>query len=91
VIKFKPAEGEFFTIFETNEECALFENVLVGGELALKDCQNKFKEELVSHLLEADPAASTLKAFGKTATLDGSIQATLAGEHTGLAWSGLPA
>jgi hypothetical protein len=91
VIKFKPAEGEFFTIFETSEECALFENVLVGGELALRDCQGKFKEELVSHLLEADPAASTLKAFGNPATLDGSIQATLAGEHSGLAWSGLPA
>ena len=55
----------------------------------MKDCQNKFKEELVSHLLEADPAASTLKAFGNTATLDGSILATLAGEHTGLAWSDL--
>ena len=91
VIKFKPAGGEFFTIFETSEECALFHNVTVEGELALKDCQNKFKEELVSHLLEADSAASTLKAFGKTATLDGSILVTLTGEHAGLAWSGLPA
>jgi hypothetical protein len=90
VIKFKPAEGEFFTIFETNEECALFKNVLIGGELALRACQGKFNEEMVTHVLEADPS-STLTAFGKPAALDGSILVTLAGEHAGLQWSGLPA
>jgi hypothetical protein len=90
VIRFKP-KGEFFTLFETSEECILTKNIIIEGELALKDCQGMFKEELVSHLLEAD-ASSTLTAFGKPAALDGSILATLGGaEHTGLKWSGLPA
>lgn len=93
VIKFKPGKGEFFMVFEMGEECALGVNISIVGELVLKDCQNKMKEELVSHLLEAD-ASSTLKvvgAAGKPATLEGSILVTLAGEHTGLKWSGLPA
>jgi hypothetical protein len=90
MILFKPAKGEFFTVFKTSEECALGADIKIEGELVLKDCQNKFKEEATTHLLEADPS-STLKVGSKPATLEGSLNVKLVGEHSNLQWSGLPA
>lgn len=78
-------------VIESSEECAAGQKMNITGELLLKDCQGKIKEELVTHLFEADNTASTLKASGQSTTLDGSINLSLGGEHAGLQWSGLPA
>lgn len=75
---------------ESTEECAVGQKVLIKGELYLKDCEGKIKEERGLHLFEADNVAGTLTAGGNAVTLDGSANVSLGGTHKGL-WSGLPA
>lgn len=89
----KPAAGaeKPLAVVESTEECAVGQKISITGEIIDKDCEGKIKEELVTHLIEADNVNSTMKAAGQKATLDGSFNVALAGEHAGLKWSGQPA
>lgn len=85
------ANTEPLATIESTEECAVGQKIKIEGKLVLKDCQGKIKEELATHLVEVDNTASTLKASGQAATIDGSANVTLSGVHEGLKWSGQPA
>jgi len=66
--------------------CPIGEEISIEGELALKDCEGKAAEHLITHLIEEEPALTSLTALGEPATLDGSALIKLTGEHKGLAW-----
>jgi len=101
--RIEPLTGETFVTIETGAECAIGAKIPVIGKLFLRDSQNKFKEELVDHLIEQDgtgvagtgPNLTKLWVFSKTAehvsNISGSALITLTGEHAGLKWGGLPA
>lgn len=78
-------------VIESTEECAVGQKINITGELLLKEGSGKITEELVTHLIEADNVNGTLKASGQAATIDGSINFSLKGAHSGLKWSGSPA
>ena len=66
--------------------------VPVQGSLSLKDGKGEGRAELVTHLLEQGPLTNLhVSLLGShEANIEGSAIATLAGEHTGLKWGGLP-
>lgn len=86
----KSVSGGNLATIESAEECPVGQKINITGELFLKDGEGKVATELVSHLVEADNVAGTLKASGQAATIDGSANASLEGVHAGLKWSGLP-
>lgn len=78
---------------ELSELCSIGEEVLVTGQLTLKDSGGKagFEAETVEHLIEPGPLTE-LMALGVNATLKGSAKISLVGaSHVGLKWSGKPA
>ena len=86
-----------FVVILLGEECAAGEELPVVGMLTLKDCNGKFEDEKVEHLIE-ETLKSTEggeglyvfnKAEGHEATLDGSAWVGLVEEHENLTWSGL--
>jgi hypothetical protein len=94
-ILFEPEtkEGPFATI-EFGEECVL-PTAPIFGKLYIKDCKGDiaFAEHFEKHLWEEDTVNSKLWAISDTAehlqtSLDGSLEAFLAGEHKGLKWGG---
>ena len=88
----KNAKGEpLGAIIETGEECSVGSKVEVTGHLDIADCNGKFKEHLVEHLIIEPEGFRLLKALGQPAKVLGSAIATLAGAHAGLKWAGLPA
>jgi hypothetical protein len=74
---------------QLGEECAIGTEVLVTGQLTLKD-SGSFTTEAVEHLIEPGPLTE-LFALGVNATLNGSAKVKLTGAHNGLKWSGVPA
>ena len=86
----KSVSGGALAVVESSEECAVGQKINITGELILKDCKGEIKNELVTHLVEADNVNSTLKASGQAATIDGSANVSLSGAHVGLKWSGIP-
>jgi len=86
----KPKVEGALAVVESSAECAVGQKINVTGELVLKDGEGKITSELVTHLVEADNVAGTLKASGQKATIDGSANVSLAGTHEGLKWSGIP-
>jgi len=90
-----PTSGIFaHLVFEEEEEACgvLPEKGLIGGKLVVEDCENKAKEELVTHLIKEEPVLSELWIFNEehAVTLDGSALVKLGGAHAGLKWSALP-
>jgi hypothetical protein len=83
-------EGKSLVVVESSVECPVGQKINVTGELFLKDGEGKITSELVTHLVQADNSAGTLKASGQTATIDGSANISLAAPHEGLKWSGIP-
>jgi hypothetical protein len=71
-------------------ECAFGEKITIGGNLVLKDCQNAFLTDQVTHLFEEDKVLSTLWANSQinVASIDGSFNIFLTGAHAGLTWAG---
>jgi len=91
-ILIKPSkEGGPLVVIESSAECAVGQKMTITGEIYLKDCQGKIKDELVTHLLEPDNVNSTVKISGQATVYDGSLNVTLTGAHNGLKWSGQPA
>lgn len=91
-VRLRPASGTLFMTIQLKEECALGEEIPVGGILDLKD--KAVGTEATEHLV----AEGTLKGIwfiSNTAehkvTTTGSAILTLTGEHSGLQWSGRPA
>jgi hypothetical protein len=76
------------------EECAIGEDVLIGGKFAVKDCLGKYKEHRVNHLVEEYAPLTHLWVISDTAehaaTILGSAEFFLTGANTGLKWAGLP-
>jgi hypothetical protein len=74
-------------------DCPYGENAIIGGKLVLKDCQNAFLTDQVTHLFEEDKVLTKLWANSETnpATLDGSFNMSLTGAHAGMTWAGHPA
>lgn len=91
IFQLKPASGETFMTFEMGEECAVGEKIMVGGTLTLKDAA--LTTEAVEHLVIEGPLTN-LWFISNTpehkVVADGGVLFALAGEHAGLAWSGLP-
>jgi hypothetical protein len=85
----KPETGTALAHIELGEECSIGTEVLVIGELVLKDCNGLFTKEEVEHLVIEGPLTS-LTALGQPATIVGSAWAKLVGAHEGLKWAGLP-
>jgi hypothetical protein len=82
----------------TGNECPIGTKVPVFGRVFLRDCNEKFLEHLIEHLVETDATTTKLTelwVISKTeehkASLLGSAWAFLTGEHEGLKWSGDPA
>jgi hypothetical protein len=91
LVKILPDEGEIFAKIITGSKCAIGTSVSVIGKLFLKDCQNKFLEHLVKHLVEEGPLSELFtisKSTEHAATLLGSAWAFLTGVHKELKWSG---
>lgn len=88
------AEMRFATLL-MSEACPIGEKVPIFGEFSIKDCEGKFLEHLVKHLIEEFAPLTELWAISNTAehkaTIDGSAWAFLAGEHSGLKFAGDPA
>lgn len=91
IVQLQPASGTTFMTFETGEECAIGESIPVGGTLVFKDAA--LTTEATEHLIVEGPL-NNLWFVSNTpehkVTFDGSALVTLAGEHTGQQWSGLP-
>ena len=82
-----------FTTISTGEECAFGEQITMNGTLALKDCQNAFLTDQVTHLFEEFAPLTELyfnNNKANKATVDGSINVSLTGAHKGLTWAGHP-
>ena len=93
IILLEPSVGTTFGIANTSEECAFGEKITYSGKLALKDCQNAFLTDQVTHLFEEFAPLTEIYLNGNKAnksTIDGSINASLTGEHKGLTWAGHP-
>jgi hypothetical protein len=86
----KPDEGELLTTIETGEECSIGESVPVTGELVIWDSAGNasFKEHKVAHLIEEFPGLHLLKALGQSATISGTANVKLGGEHANFKWAG---
>lgn len=89
-VKLSPETNLTFVVISLGEECSIGESVDVKGHLDLKDCLNDLTTELVNHLVEEFKPLQLLTALGQPATIDGSANVFLKGEHEGLAWAGLP-
>jgi hypothetical protein len=83
---------------EVGNECPIGSKIPVIGRIFLRDCNERFLEHLVEHLVETDATTTKLTelwVISKTeehkASLLGSAWAFLTGEHEGLKWSGDPA
>jgi hypothetical protein len=85
-----PDEGELLATWELGEECSIGESVPVTGELVIWNTagNTSFKEHKVAHLIEEFPGLHLLKALGQSATISGSANVTLRGEHTNFKWAG---
>ena len=94
IILLEPNVGTTFGVANTSEECAFGEKIMYSGKLALKDCQNAFLTDQVTHLLEEFAPLTEIYLLGNKANksiLDGSVNVSLTGEHKGLTWAGHPA
>ena len=93
IIVLEPSTGTTFGVVNSGEECAFGEKILYSGKLALKDCQNAFLTDQVTHLFEEFAPLTEIYLNGNKnnkTILDGSINVTLTGEHKGLTWAGHP-
>jgi len=93
IVRLLPDTGETFATIEMGAECPIGTKVPVIGKLTLIDCEGKFLEHLVRHLVEAGPLTE-LWTISKTtehvASLLGSAWAFLTGIHEGYKFSGNP-
>jgi hypothetical protein len=86
-------ETEVFTTIKLKAGCAIGESFNVKGHAVVEDCENKFREHLVRHLIQMNQSASLFPAphvndlrFGtKPAVILGSEWIKL---ESGNAWSG---
>jgi hypothetical protein len=93
LLKPDPTENETFAVIELGASCAIGESVDVKGELFLEDCAHNtgFLEEKEVHLIQEASQLHGLSALGQTATIIGSANIGLAGEHEHSIWKGIPA
>ncbi len=91
LVKFTPDETKAFAHILFGETCAIGEEILVEGEMWVRDGGGNagFLTEAVTHL--AFEALNKLIAFGQPAKLVGSAVVGLSGVHQNLTWSGRPA
>lgn len=91
IFQLKPASGETFMTFEMGEECAVGEEIPVGGTLTLKD--QALTTEAVEHLVTEGPLTNLWFVSNTPehqVVADGGVIFSLAGEHAGMQWSGVP-
>jgi hypothetical protein len=95
LIRIEPKEaGKPFVTFELPETCPVGEKIPLNGILYLKDAEGKLETHLVKHLVEESKPSelwmtNTNNTEHKVACLF-SLWIFLEGEHTGLAWDGMP-
>jgi hypothetical protein len=90
---FSPDSGENFTTLKFKAGCAIGESFNIKGHIVVEDCENKFREHLVKHLIQAStsttlfisPHLNDIRFGSKAMTLLGSEWIKLANEN---AWSG---
>jgi len=84
----KPKTGTVLVTLLMGTECVIGENVPVEGHLAIKDCEGKAEEHLVTHLIEELPALTSLAVLDDpSAQVLGSALVKLTGSpHAGLKW-----
>jgi hypothetical protein len=91
IFQLKPASGETFMVVEMGAECPVGQKITAGGVLTLKDAA--LTTETVEHLVAEGPLTN-LWFISNTpehkVTADGGVIFSLAGEHAGQQWSGLP-
>jgi hypothetical protein len=92
----EPDVAPLFVLTETSAECAFGSSIpILGGKITLRDCLKEGRVEKITHLVEELPTLTEFWILSKTAehraTLDGSMNISLIGAHSGLKWSGTPA
>ncbi len=92
LIEFLPETGTVFANVEVGEECSAGEVIPIGGKFTLKDSEGKLGTEQVTHRFQEGPLTQLWALSSEhPATMGGTHVVTLAGEHAGMTWSGLPA
>lgn len=90
----QPEKLEVMATVITGEECAIGEEIPIGGKFSVKDCQDTFLTHKLFHLAEAFAPLTHLWVISDTvehaATLDGSVLVGLLAPHANLAWAGTP-
>lgn len=93
-VLFKPvAADEVLAHIHLGELCGIGEELLVKGELVIRDCGGKtgFEEHKLTHLAEEYSKLQLMKVGVNKATIDGSANFTLLSPHNELLWGGKPA
>ena len=84
--------GTTLATISMGEECPFGDKITVSGKVAVKDCQNAFLTDQVTHLFEEFAPLTELYLNGNKlnkATLDGSATVNLTGAaHVGRTWAG---
>jgi hypothetical protein len=91
LVQLTPVSGETLMTVEMGEECAVGEKIKVGGVLTLKD--TALTTEATEHLFVEGPLTNVWFISNTPehkVVIDGGVIISLAGEHAGLQWSGLP-
>jgi hypothetical protein len=88
IIQLKPTSGETIAVVELGEFCSIGEVIELKGVVTFKD--SALTTESVTHLISPGPL-TILKALGQPVSITGTEVLQLAGAHSGLKWSGLPA
>lgn len=72
------------------EECAVSEELIVGGELVLQDVGGKasFEEHKLAHLVREFTGLQLMHVGVNKATIDGTAVVRLASPHNALTWAG---
>jgi hypothetical protein len=87
-LRFRPVIGETLATISTIGSCAIGKSIAVLGNLTLAD--ESLKTESSTHTFSQSPLTA-LWLVSKTeehkTTIDGSLQLSLGGEHSGLVWN----
>ena len=90
VVKLTPDTGTILTKINLGEECPVGEELIVEGNLVLQDAGEKigFEKHALTHLVREFAKLQLMKVGVNKATIDGTVNVTLASPHNALEWAG---
>ena len=92
LVKLSPDVGLTLAKIFLGEECAVSEELIVTGHLDIQDTGGKtpFEEHKKVHLIE-ESSLKLMTVGVNQATIDGTAEVSLEGDHSALFWGGKPA